>query len=139
MPDLPTDATLFWTNADIQARWKDNEAHKRINSRLYNGPANISANVRIVLDGDAPATNEETADLWLVTAGTAIARTDGEILRGSNGTSSILNGIQRTVHAGDLLYVPPGVPHYFTDMKGFRALLIRYDVVGWAQIPSAAQ
>ena len=135
---LPTNKTLFWTRADIQARWKDDEANKRINSRLYNGPANISGNVRIVLDGDAPATHEGTADLWLVTAGTAIARTDGEIVQ-SNGTSSIRNGVQRTVHPGDLLYVPPGVPHHFTDMKGFRALLIRYDVVGWAQSQPAAQ
>ena len=138
VPDLPTNKTLFWTSADIQARWKDDEANKRINSRLYNGPANISGNVRIVLDGDAPATHEGTADLWLVTAGTAIARTDGEIVQ-SNGTSSIRNGVQRTVHPGDLLYVPPGVPHHFTDMKGFRALLIRYDVVGWAQSQPAAQ
>jgi len=138
VPDLPIYETAFWTNADIQKRWKDNEANKRINSRLYNGPANISGNVRIVLDGDAPATHEDTADLWLVTAGTAIARTDGEIVQ-SNGASTIRNGVQRTVHPGDLLYVPPGVPHHFTDMKGFRALLIRYDVVGWVQVPSAAQ
>jgi uncharacterized RmlC-like cupin family protein len=41
--------------------------------------------------------------------------------------------MMRTVHAGDLLYVPPGVPHHFTDMKGFRAWLIRYDVEGWSQ------
>jgi mannose-6-phosphate isomerase-like protein (cupin superfamily) len=138
VPDLPIYETLFWMNEDIQKLWQDNEANKRINSRLFNGPANISANVRIVLDGDPPATHEGTADLWLVTEGTAIARTDGEIVQ-SNGTSSIRNGVQRTVHAGDLLYVPPGVPHHFTDMKGFRALLIRYDVVGWVQVPSAAQ
>jgi mannose-6-phosphate isomerase-like protein (cupin superfamily) len=138
VPDLPTDKTLFWTSADIQARWKDNEAKKRINSRLYNGPANISMNVRIVLDGDPPATHEDTADLWLVTEGTATARTDGEIIQ-SNGTSSIRNGVQRMVHPGDLLYVPPGVPHHFTDMKGFRAFLIRYDVVGWRQSQPAAQ
>jgi mannose-6-phosphate isomerase-like protein (cupin superfamily) len=138
VPDLPADKTLFWTAADIQARWKDDEANKRINSRLYNGPANISANVRIVLDGDPPATHEGTADLWLVTEGTAIARTDGEIVQ-SNGTGSIRNGVQRPVHPGDLLYVPPGVPHHFTDMKGFRALLIRYDVVGWKQSQPAAQ
>ena len=138
VPDLPIYETLFWADEDIQARWKDNEANKRINSRLFNGPANISANVRIVLDGDPPATHEGTADLWLVTEGTAIARTDGEIVQ-SNGTSSIRNGVQRTVHPGDLLYVPPGVPHHFTDMKGFRALLIRYDVVGWRQSQPAAQ
>jgi mannose-6-phosphate isomerase-like protein (cupin superfamily) len=138
VPNLATDKTMFWTNEDIQARWKDNEANKRINSRIYNGPANISANVRIVLPGDPPLTHGETADLWLMTAGTAVARTDGEIVE-ANGTRSIRNAVQRTVHPGDLLYVPPGVPHHFTDMKGFRALLIRYDVAGWAQSRPSAQ
>ena len=74
-----------------------------------------------------------------MTAGEAIARTDGEIVD-TNGASTIRNGTNRTVHAGDLLYVPPGVPHHFTDMKGFRAWLIRYDVEGWRQSiqPAAA-
>jgi mannose-6-phosphate isomerase-like protein (cupin superfamily) len=132
VPDAATDKTMFWRAADIDARWKDNEANKRINSRIYNGPANISANVRIVLPGDPPQTHEDTADLWLVTAGEAVARTDGEIVD-ANGTRTIRNGMMRTVRSGDLLYVPPGVPHHFTDMKGFRAWLIRYDVEGWAQ------
>jgi len=30
------------------------------------------------------------------------------------------------------------VPHHFTDMKGFRAYLIRYDVEGWKQSRVAA-
>jgi len=138
VPDLATDKTMFWPAADLQARWKDNEVNKRINSRIYNGPANISANVRIVLPGDAPATHVDTADLWLVTEGEAVARTDGEIVQ-ANGTSVIRNGVARPVHPGDLLYVPPGVPHHFTDMKGFRAWLIRYDVEGWAQRSPSAQ
>ena len=132
VPKLSTDKTMFWTAADIDARWKENEAQKRINSRIFDGPANISANVRIVLPGDEPQTHEGTADLWLVTAGEAIARTDGEMVE-ANGNKTIRNGMMRTVHAGDLLYVPPGVPHHFTDMKGFRAWLIRYDVEGWSQ------
>jgi len=133
VPDLSTDKTMFWTHEDIVARWKDDEANKRINSRLYNGPANISTNVRIVLPGDPPATHQGTADLWLVTEGTATAKTDGQIV---NGT--IQNGMERPVHPGDLLYVPPGVPHHFTDMKGFRAFLIRYDVEGWKQTRAPA-
>jgi uncharacterized RmlC-like cupin family protein len=32
--------------------------------------------------------------------------------------------------AGDILYVPPGVPHHFTDVKGFRTYLIRSDTLG---------
>ena len=91
-----------------------------------------------MLDGDPPATRDTTADLWIMTAGTAIARTDGEIVE-NNGTKSIRNGVQRPVHPGDLLYVPPGVPHHFTDLKGFRALLIRFDTVGWVQSRPAAQ
>lgn len=132
IPDLTSDKTMFWPAADIEARWKENERLKRINSRIFNGPANISANVRIVLPGDPPLTHEDTADLWLVTAGEAIARTDGEMIN-VNGSGTIRNGMARPVRAGDLLYVPPGVPHHFTDMKGFRAWLIRYDVEGWAQ------
>lgn len=132
VPNLATDKTMFWTAADIEARWKDDEVNKRINSRIYNGPANVSANVRIVLPNDPPLAHVETADLWLVVAGEAVARTDGEIVQ-QNGTSIIRNGFVRPVHPGDLLYVPPGVPHHFTDMNGFRAWLIRYDVEGWAQ------
>jgi mannose-6-phosphate isomerase-like protein (cupin superfamily) len=132
VPKLSTDKTMFWTAADINARWQDDEEKKRINSRIFDGPANISANVRIVLPGDVPQTHDGTADLWLVTAGEAVARTDWEIVD-ANGTKTIRNGMMRTVHTGDLLYVPPGVPHHFTDMKGFRAWLIRYDVEGWSQ------
>jgi mannose-6-phosphate isomerase-like protein (cupin superfamily) len=132
VPKLTTDKTMFWTSADLDERWKQNEALKRINSRIFDGPANISANVRIVLPGDVPQTHDGTADLWLVTAGEAIARTDGQIVD-ENGAKTIRNGMARTVHTGDLLYVPPGVPHHFTDMKGFRAWLIRFDVEGWRQ------
>jgi mannose-6-phosphate isomerase-like protein (cupin superfamily) len=132
VPKLSTDKTMFWTASDIDARWKEDEAQKRINSRIFDGPANISANVRIVLPGDEPQTHDGTADLWLVTAGEAVARTDGEIVE-ANGNKTIRNGMMRPVHPGDLLYVPPGVPHHFTDMKGFRAWLIRYDVEGWSQ------
>jgi mannose-6-phosphate isomerase-like protein (cupin superfamily) len=128
VPDAPTDKTAFWTNDDIEARWKHNEAKKVSNSRLFNGPTNISANVRIVLPDDPPQIHDITADLWIVTAGTATAITDGEIVD-ANGTKSVRNGVRRAVHAGDMLYVPPGVPHHFADVKGFRAFLIRFDTI----------
>ena len=134
VPTLSTDKTMFWSAADIEGRWKENEARKRNNSRIFDGPANISANVRIVLPGDEPLTHVDTADLWLVTAGEAVARTDGQL---APGGKSIVNGMSRPVHAGDVLYVPPGVPHHFTDVKGFRAWLIRFDVEGWRQIIAA--
>ena len=138
MPDLPKDKTAFWPAADIETRWKENEAQKRANSRLYNGPTNISGNVRIVLPNDPPLTHEATADLWVVTSGTAVARTDGEVV-GSGDSASLRNAVTRNVKAGDILYVPPGVPHHFTDVKGFRAYLIRFDTLGVVRNQTAAR
>jgi mannose-6-phosphate isomerase-like protein (cupin superfamily) len=138
VPDLPKDKTAFWPAADIEARWKENEAQKRANSRLYNGPTNISGNVRIVLPNDPPLTHEATADLWIVTSGTAVARTDGEVT-GSGDSVSIRNAVTRNVKAGDILYVPPGIPHHFTDVKGFRAYLIRFDTLGVVRNQTAAR
>ena len=128
VPPAPTDRASFWTRDDIEARWRNNESKSVSNSRLFNGPTNISANVRIVLPNDPPQVHDITADLWLVTAGTAVAETDGEMVT-ANDVASIRSGTRRPVRAGDMLYVPPGVPHHFVDVKGFRAFLIRFDTI----------
>ena len=129
VPKLAVGKTMFWPAADNEARWKENEALKRNNSRLFDGPTNISANVRIVAGEDPPLTHETTADLWIVTAGTAVARTDGKLVT-TGSAGSITNATERTVRTGDVLFVPPGVPHHFTQMKGFRAWLMRFDTLG---------
>ena len=81
VPDAAVGKTMFWPAAEIEARWKENEALHRNNSRLFNGPTNISANVRIVAGEDPPLVHETTADLWIVTAGTAVARTTASLSR----------------------------------------------------------
>jgi ribosomal protein L16 Arg81 hydroxylase len=43
------------------------------------------------------------------------------------GGSSIKGGIEQPLKPGDVLYVPPGVPHGFKDIQGFHAFLIRFD------------
>src|SRR2546430_14572461 len=113
----------------------------RSNSRLSDGPTTITPTVRIVVSEDPPQVHDTTADLWIVTAGTAVARTDGKLV-GSGATASIANATARTVHPGDVLYVPPGVPHHFTDVNGFRAWLMRFDTLGLARttpLPPAAE
>ena len=41
--------------------------------------------------------------------------------------SAIKGGVEQPLKPGDVLYVPPGVPHAFKDINGFRAFLIRMD------------
>ena len=65
--------------------------------------------------------------------GSATAVTGGELMEPRKNPnsddmsgSSIKGGVEQPLKAGDILYVPPGVPHGFKDIKGFRAYLIRY-------------
>jgi mannose-6-phosphate isomerase-like protein (cupin superfamily) len=129
----PTDKAAYFPNADIQATWKDLEAKQVINKRVLEGGSH-SINIRIVREGDAPLVHAKTADVWVMTAGTATAITGGELLDPQKrpniddvAGSSIHGGVEQPLKPGDVLYVPPGVAHGFKDVKGFRAFLIRFD------------
>ena len=69
-----------------------------------------------------------------MTAGTATAITGGQLVDGQKrpniddeAGSAIRGGVEQALNPGDVLYIPPGVPHGFKDVKGFRAFLIRFD------------
>jgi mannose-6-phosphate isomerase-like protein (cupin superfamily) len=104
-----------------------------LNQRVLEGGSH-SINVRIVTPKDAPLVHAASLDIWLVTAGSATAVTGGELVDGKkrpNGDdiagTSITGGTDQPLKAGDVLYVPPGVPHGFKDIQGFHAFLIRLD------------
>jgi len=132
--NAPTDKAGYWANSDIQAIWKDLEAKQVINKRVMEG-GKYSVNIRIVKEGDAPLVHATSCDLWVVQAGTATAITGGTLVNpqkrpgvDDSAGSAITGGTEQALKPGDLLYVPPGVPHGFKDIKGFRAFLIRWDV-----------
>ena len=117
----------------MQSIWKDLEARQVINKRVLEGGTH-SINIRIVKEGDAPLVHAQSADVWVTTAGTAISITGGQLVDGrkrpnvdDEAGSSIRGGVERLLKPGDVLYVPPGVPHGFKEIKGFRAFLIRFD------------
>ncbi len=134
-PAPPTDKTAFWTAEELDARWKEDEAMKQNNSRLFNGPKDETVNIRIATEGAPPLVHPETSDLWIVTAGTAVAVTDGEVVGplketntpGDIAAKELKNPTERNVKVGDMLYVPPKVGHYFKNLNGFRAFLIRFN------------
>lgn len=132
-PQAPTDKAAYFPNADIQSTWRDLEARQVINKRILEGGSH-SVNVRIVKENDAPLVHGGSADVWVVTAGTATAVTGGSLVdaqkRGNvddSAGSGIRGGTDQPLKAGDVLYVPAGVPHGFKNVKDFRAFLIRFD------------
>jgi mannose-6-phosphate isomerase-like protein (cupin superfamily) len=132
-PPAPTGKAAYWPNTDLQGIWKDLEARQVINKRVMEG-GTYSLNIRIVKEGDAPLVHAQSCDLWITQAGTATAITGGELVNGKKRPNSddesgdsIRGGIEQPLKPGDVLYVPPGVPHGFKDVKGFRALLVRWE------------
>ena len=68
--------------------------------------------------------HEAVADFVMVQSGTATLVTGGEVVdrvtTGANeiGGSSIKGGVSRTVSAGDVYVIPPGVPHWYVLESG---------------------
>jgi len=130
----PKDKAGYYAFSDNKEIWKELEAKQVTTRRILEG-GNYSINVRIVPATAPPLVHHESLDMWVVQEGTATAVTGGELIDGKkrrpevddySGTS-IKGGHEQALKPGDVLYVPPGVPHAFKDQKGFRALLIRFD------------
>ena len=68
--------------------------------------------------------HQAVADFVVVQSGTATLITGGEVVdqvtTGPNelGGSSIKGGVSRTVSAGDVYVIPPGVPHWYVLQPG---------------------
>jgi mannose-6-phosphate isomerase-like protein (cupin superfamily) len=132
-PSAPIAKAGYFSNSDLQNIWKDLEARQVLNKRVLEGGSH-SINIRIVTPTDAPLIHANSLDIWLVGAGSATAVTGGELLDKKKrpnsddvAGTSIKGGVEQSLKAGDVLYVPPGVPHGFKDIDGFRAFLIRFD------------
>ena len=133
VPTAPKDKAAYFATSDIQNIWKDLEAKQVLNKRVLEGGSH-SINVRIVRPTDEPLMHAASLDVWVVQQGTATAITGGKLVDGKkrpnsddSAGSAIMGGTEQPLKAGDVLYVPPGVPHGFKDIKGFRAFLIRFD------------
>jgi mannose-6-phosphate isomerase-like protein (cupin superfamily) len=131
----PTDKAAYFGHGDIESIWKNLEAKQVINKRVLEG-GKYSINIRIIKETSAPLIHGTSADVWVMEEGSAIAVTGGTLLNQKKTNpavddvsgSSIEGGHEQPFMPGDILYVPPGVPHGFKNIKGFRAYLIRFDV-----------
>jgi mannose-6-phosphate isomerase-like protein (cupin superfamily) len=129
-----TDKASYFGHGDIENIWKDLEAKHVINKRVLEG-GQYSINVRLVEESTAPLVHSTSADVWVMEEGSAVAVTGGTLLDPKKrpnvddiAGSSIQGGTEQAFMPGDILFVPPGVPHGFKNIKGFRAYLIRFNV-----------
>jgi mannose-6-phosphate isomerase-like protein (cupin superfamily) len=132
----PTDKTVDYTIASVNAGFKEMQQKKLETYRILEGGA-FNFNMRRETAAEEGAgTHGKKADLYLIKSGEATLTTDGQLIdpkpaggaEGDVDGSGIRNGKSRTIRTGDVIFIPPGVPHQITAVSGeVQFLLFRLD------------
>ncbi len=133
----PKNRGAYFTAADIDS-WYAGQAAGKIRDTawlLYSDPYELE--VRRLEKPQTILVHCCKADLWIVRSGEGTFTTGGELIEGkSTGgehagmtAKAIRNGVSRVMKAGDMVVVPPGVAHGFTEIKTpIEALFLGYEV-----------
>ena len=132
----PTDKTVDWPASNVSAGFKEMVGKKLESQRVLEGGV-FNLNLRREIAAEEGAgTHGKKSDLYLIRSGEATLTTDGELVNpkpagGAEGDvdgTAIRNGKSRTVKAGDVIFIPAGVPHQITAVNGeVQFLLFRWD------------
>ena len=129
----PKDKALDLPLERIDAVAREMAAKKVITQRLL-GADNFSLNVRHIEGSEAPLQHEKIGDVWIVREGSGIAVTGGTLIDAkATGTagdmtgSGIRGGVERVVKAGDVVFIPPGLPHGIKESKSITYLNVRLE------------
>lgn len=75
--------------------------------------------------------HRDIADFFIVLGGEAVLVTGGTLVHASEKSAGelravgIKNGVERKLRAGDIVYIPPGVPHQLLVKTEFRYYVIK--------------
>ena len=79
--------------------------------------------------------HERITEVWVVREGTAVLSTGGRIVDAEAGSgagdfrgSAIEGGVERIIKAGDLVFIPTGVPHGIKPTESIVYLNIRFEL-----------
>jgi mannose-6-phosphate isomerase-like protein (cupin superfamily) len=116
----PTDRAFDFPAAALQAEFGEMAAQKLITTRLLEG-GSFSLNTRRIVGSEPAQVHKSIIEFYFVREGTATLVTGGML---DNGT--IRGGVERVVSAGDVIFIPPGVPHGIRNTTGISYLNIHF-------------
>lgn len=116
----PTDRALDFQLASLQAEFADMKAQKRASTRLVEG-GSFSMNARYLTGAEAPQIHKTITEFYFVRDGSATLVTGGSIANGA-----IRGGVERMITPGDVVFIPPGVPHMIRVTTGISYLNIHF-------------
>ena len=116
----PTDKALDFSLTTLQAEFAEMKAQGRATTRLLEGGA-YSLNARHQVGAEAPRIHKSIVEFYFVQDGTGTLVTGGSIV-----DNVIRGGVGRAVKTGDVIFIPPGVPHAFSNAKALSYLNIHF-------------
>ena len=133
-PPAPKDKAMDMPLEMLQAVAREIAAKGQITQRVLEG-GTFSVNVRHIAGAETALQHGKIAEVWVVRDGTGTVATGGTLVDPKPGNvagefsgSGIRAGVERVIKAGDLVFIPPGVPHGIRESKGITYLNIRFEI-----------
>ena len=130
----PTDRAADFPLAELDAIVREMDADQRTTVRLLEG-GSYNVNIRRIRGGETALMHPRTIDVYVVREGSGtlvtggrIVDEDGEPVDGQRG-AAIQGGEERIIGAGDLVFIPAGVPHGIRETDGITWFNIRFDTL----------
>jgi mannose-6-phosphate isomerase-like protein (cupin superfamily) len=132
-PPAPKDRAMDMSLEMLQKVAAEITAKGQITQRVLEG-GTFSVNVRHIAGAETALQHGKIAEVWVVREGTGTVATGGTLVDPKPGAvagelsgSGIRSGVERVIKAGDLVFIPPGVPHGIKESKGITYLNIRFE------------
>lgn len=132
-PPAPKDRAMDMPRQMLETVAREIAAKGQITQRVLEG-GTFSVNVRHISGAETALQHGKIAEVWVVREGTGIVATGGSLVDAKPGAASgdftgsaIRGGTERTISTGDLVYIPPGVPHGIKQSQGITYLNIRFE------------
>ena len=116
----PTDRALDFPLATLQAEFADMMAQKRVTTRMLEG-GTYSMNARYLIGSEAAQVHKSIIEFYFIREGSATLVTGGTIV-----DKAVRGGVERVVQPGDVVFIPPGVPHAIRDTTGISYLNVHF-------------
>jgi mannose-6-phosphate isomerase-like protein (cupin superfamily) len=133
-PPAPKDKAMDLPLGMLEAVAREIAAKGQITQRVLDG-GTFSVNVRHIAGAETALQHGKIAEVWVVREGTGIVATGGTLVDPKPGAAAgefsgrgIKDGVEREIKAGDLVFIPPGVPHGIKQSNAITYLNIRFEV-----------
>ena len=129
----PSDRPAFFPAGLLKGQYDRMDLNKILTVRLMEG-GNYNLNIRHLQARETAMVHARIADIWVVTEGAGTIVTGGEMVdpktsgEGDQTASAIRGGSSQELKVGDMIFIPPGLPHQMAEVHPKVTFLnIRFD------------